>query len=325
MKIDTTIFFFACSETIDSFSFSGSSNFSISPEGVIPRSFLSQDSFKVTYKPNGNSFDTSYLTLHFKGSTKGFDTVVKFIGESTLPSSSFLPHLNGFNSNKEILLVPGYDTTIAFSVSNDILSVDSFDSLTFELNFNSEMLHFDSAITPNAWKTSIDEVLPGLLRCTFNNAPHIDILENQPLAFFHFSSYLSIVSLKAGNAFFDPARKNGCPIESMGQGDSVKIIAVDICSDNNIRNFMIDGKLPEFSIRPNPAENSLTVASSIDLSEASCSVFDQLGRSILRRNVLDFTKDNKVTLDVSGLSSGMYFLRVEANGFSRSQKVVITH
>jgi photosystem II stability/assembly factor-like uncharacterized protein len=79
------------------------------------------------------------------------------------------------------------------------------------------------------------------------------------------------------------------------------------------------------SVYPNPAESSISIESSIDLSHAQLNIFDQLGRSILHYDALDFTKENKVTLDVSGLPTGIYFLRIEAKGFSQSQKVMIDH
>jgi len=80
--------------------------------------------------------------------------------------------------------------------------------------------------------------------------------------------------------------------------------------------------LPEIFIYPNPVENSLTLESNINIPNAQLNIFDQLGRSVLRRDASDVSK---VTLDVSNLSSGMYFLRVEGNGLSRSQAVVINH
>jgi photosystem II stability/assembly factor-like uncharacterized protein len=97
------------------------------------------------------------------------------------------------------------------------------------------------------------------------------------------------------------------------------------CGINNISTFMLTGKLPEFSVHPNPAANSLTIESNISATLPQMNIFDQLGRSVLHTKDINFIKDNKVILDVSGLSSGMYFLRVETNGFSRNQAVVIKH
>jgi hypothetical protein len=88
---------------------------------------------------------------------------------------------------------------------------------------------------------------------------------------------------------------------------------------------MRENKISDFTIHPNPAENFFVIESTAKTTYASVEIFDQLGRSLLRRNAVDFTKDNKVTLDISGLSSGMYYLRVEANGFTRSQEVVVSH
>ncbi|MEP7234271.1 MAG: T9SS type A sorting domain-containing protein [Ignavibacteriota bacterium] len=95
------------------------------------------------------------------------------------------------------------------------------------------------------------------------------------------------------------------------------------CGNQTLSDFMGSGKLPEFSLRPNPASNSLTIQSSINLSNVQCNLFDQLGRSVLRREGLDFAGDRKVTLDVSNIPSGMYYLRMEGEGISRGEKVVV--
>jgi hypothetical protein len=97
------------------------------------------------------------------------------------------------------------------------------------------------------------------------------------------------------------------------------------CGIQTISNFMWTGKLPEFTIYPNPVENSITIQSSISSSNVQCNLFDQLGRSVLQRKELDFSGDKKVTLDVSNIPSGIYILRMETNGISRDETAVINH
>jgi len=77
--------------------------------------------------------------------------------------------------------------------------------------------------------------------------------------------------------------------------------------------------IEDFIVYPNPAKNSLTISSSLDLDQSVISVFDIAGR-----RVLNFKLTNNLnSIDVSGLSAGEYILRVitKENSIS-SQKFI---
>ena len=58
-------------------------------------------------------------------------------------------------------------------------------------------------------------------------------------------------------------------------------------------------------------------------------VFDALGREVLGRGVNRGRKtaptSGAVSLDLRGLSAGVYLVKVEADGFTGTQKLVIQH
>ena len=77
-----------------------------------------------------------------------------------------------------------------------------------------------------------------------------------------------------------------------------------------------DESLSDLSIYPNPVEDVLTIETSADLTDMIASVFDINGKRVISHKL----KSN--TLDVSYLESGIYFLRLEAEGKTMKHKFI---
>ncbi len=75
------------------------------------------------------------------------------------------------------------------------------------------------------------------------------------------------------------------------------------------------------SIQPNPARNEITVQLSGNM-QPEIELYDALGRE---QDVRGMSLQNGVTLDVSKVPSGIYFLRVSAGGYVQSQSVAVEH
>ncbi|MDX1741504.1 MAG: T9SS type A sorting domain-containing protein, partial [Rhodothermales bacterium] len=78
-------------------------------------------------------------------------------------------------------------------------------------------------------------------------------------------------------------------------------------------------------IHPNPARHSVDVTFSLDRpAGATIDVYDVLGRRVLTETSDVFLPgDHRVPLDVSGLATGVYFVRVAAGAVSGSARFVI--
>jgi hypothetical protein len=96
------------------------------------------------------------------------------------------------------------------------------------------------------------------------------------------------------------------------------------CGSQTLSDFLRTGKLPELSIFPNPAENSIKIESSVKWN-ANVEIFNQLGRAVVSSQPLVFAKDQSAMIDVSKLTSGIYIVRIECEGFARNQKIVVSH
>lgn len=80
-------------------------------------------------------------------------------------------------------------------------------------------------------------------------------------------------------------------------------------------------KQSQFNIYPNPANNKLWIESDSN-SEIIVSVFNLTGNKM---NITQSNIFNKTELNVSGLTTGIYILNVESNGFNQKQKLIIKH
>ena len=81
-----------------------------------------------------------------------------------------------------------------------------------------------------------------------------------------------------------------------------------------------NSSIEDFRIYPNPADDFVTVETSVNLEGAIISLFDVNGRRVL--NYKKNTENNKI--DISNLSAGEYILRiVSSEGNVLSEKLLI--
>lgn len=74
-------------------------------------------------------------------------------------------------------------------------------------------------------------------------------------------------------------------------------------------------------IYPNPSKGNFTVSAGFDLQNSVCSLVDISGKHILFNS--KYVSDNKVELEISNISTGIYFLSINGNNGSVTKKIVI--
>ena len=79
---------------------------------------------------------------------------------------------------------------------------------------------------------------------------------------------------------------------------------------------VIDKTLADVSIYPNPVEDKLTIKTSADVINKIATIFDINGKRVLN------LKLKTTTIDVSSLTSGVYFLRLESEGKTMKRKFI---
>jgi hypothetical protein len=77
----------------------------------------------------------------------------------------------------------------------------------------------------------------------------------------------------------------------------------------------------DYSIYPNPANNVINIKVNKNLGTADVSLIDINGRQVL--NSLRTELSGEVSLDVSGLKSGIYILNIKGQFINTNEKIII--
>lgn len=85
------------------------------------------------------------------------------------------------------------------------------------------------------------------------------------------------------------------------------------CAVLEVDNFALN----KISIYPNPAKNRIQV-SNIDATSAEIRIFNLLGKQVLHQAAI-----TEKTIDISSFNSGVYIVKINADGKTKTQKLVI--
>jgi hypothetical protein len=111
-------------------------------------------------------------------------------------------------------------------------------------------------------------------------------------------------------------------------GDSVRINYTNICETGSVKSMSIsdeDGNSIEddnvqINLYPNPAQNSITLRfNSSEIINANVTIMDISGRTILMKKV----DQPESQISVNGLANGVYFVKIEQNGSTKINKLII--
>lgn len=80
-----------------------------------------------------------------------------------------------------------------------------------------------------------------------------------------------------------------------------------------------DAQLLNFTMYPNPSEDMISFQLPSDTNKAQVTIFDYLGKSLLKQNISTLNKN----LDVSNLSSGIYFVRIQTDSKVGTKKLIV--
>lgn len=81
-------------------------------------------------------------------------------------------------------------------------------------------------------------------------------------------------------------------------------------------------ELKGFSIYPNPASNRVNIEIEETTGKASLAIFNINGRKVMDENI-GIISNSSYNLDISRLNAGVYFVKIEADGKSKTKKLIV--
>jgi len=328
-SILTFTFFDSCNNIqpkLDAVFMSGSANFSFSSPSAIPRTIHPNDSLIISYNPASSSPDTAQLHLRFHVGWKDFDTVISLFGAGRIPKETvrFVPSSANYTS------ISGGYVDVSY-MPNKNLSGRMLDSISFDLIYNGDLLHYRSASTS----------IPG---ATITAGPPVQTPFNASLPIMVKANNISLDSLQAivqiqfeamvTTATRTPITMTNLQLNGGDANYANCVLSADTmnssftlspsCGDSSLRGFL-KGVLPLkiISLRPNPAQDEIELdLQSVAKQDASVEIYDALGTKVFSdvRNLQQGT--NSIWLETKTLSSGVYLVRLHSSSEETSQSFV---
>jgi len=251
-------------------------------------------------------------------------------------------HFGFADGSKRLAVQTGDTASVYYKPQTDTLI--GINSAHFVVRFDRDALGVRSYKIPNGWKVVSSNANGSTLDLWL--AGDTTVALPDPVLQVNFNTYLSpedhplppsfdklrTGSWKGGGSTFvylDSARLYGkrlncdCAALSIAAPDSVEIDFTG-CGDSTLVHYMRTGTVPFTieSIQPNPARDEIAIVLSeeragVGAHHAGFELSDALGRPALSG------VDIPPTLNVSGLPSGVYYLRLSQDGFVVTQRVVI--
>jgi hypothetical protein len=221
------------------------------------------------------------------------------------------------DGSKQMTIGPGTDVNINIPVQINT-SLGS-DSVHLVIRYDTTPLSLKSLSLTDL--TLVDSSLNG---DTLNLWLELDSnqVSQSPNVSLTFKTFLNTPTAKIhldSTQFYGGCMTCACP-QSLFSPDSVEI-DFQGCGDSILEEFMRTGKIVFSieSVQPNPAGNEIRIQLSGNM-QPEIEMFDALGSV---QDVRSTSLQSGVVLDVSGVTSGIYFLRVSSGGYVQSRSVVI--
>ncbi len=86
---------------------------------------------------------------------------------------------------------------------------------------------------------------------------------------------------------------------------------------------ILNKKMLSWSVYPNPAHGQTTVKLQAAAKKLNIGLIDALGKVVYRNNLQNTVSGQQVNVPLQGLATGLYILKVEADGETRTEKIVV--
>jgi hypothetical protein len=279
----------------------GAEHYSIADS--MPTDIFCGDTARIEFFVKGYSPMDAAYELHFSdGSTKA----IPLKGSYTLGVGVMRAVLSSANASQDTI---GADVRIPIILSRspDITSAD------ISVHFDTALVEYVHSIDMNGNKVDLfTDLARGFSHLEFSSgslagagdtvgyAIFNSYIGNSGCTTIHFDS-LSIVS----------NLQTVCAVDTNSSALAT-ICAASGCGNDIIAHYLRYGKINAFSISPNPTSGTFTITFSRPPENATIEIYDALGR--LRSSTVPVENGaKKISIDVSHLPAGIYFVSVSTN------------
>jgi Secretion system C-terminal sorting domain len=290
-------------------------NASFTTDTTFPLTIPPSDSVSIRISLLPNTANTIDTIQFFTDASAGDSTVTIPLSASIIPPAHLVLALSPSDTATDGALVTCY-VLLEGQVPSGTIS-----GLTFDITHNDDLLSFESASGVTMTGTSGTPELQ-VLQFTAGS-PAESLTYTDTLGAISFRVYLSDssftpLSLSSISFTNSLSLADNCIASIVDSGASFTYVYQ--CGEPLILDAML-GTLP-FTITeivPNPAQDEITIALSGNV-QPFVELFDALGRG---QDVRSTSLPSGVSLDVTNLPSGIYFIRLSAGGYVQSRSVVI--
>ncbi len=294
-------------------SLSGSPHFSFTSKAP-PYSFTGNDTIGIRYSELLPVSDTAILSLRYQVGSQLFDTTITLIGtgKQVTESVKFIPLLSEAHAQTG-------STTELFIIPDKIEMEKGLKSISFELNYNSDLLDRISFKTdiPGAMINLGTEARSGRITSVpvtisgtdiaLDPTKNVATIKYRVMVTDTNATPISINHLKLNGG--DPSYQN-CVL-SASSGDTT-FTAMLQCGEPSLQKFIHTGSVVDItSIHPNPSldEISLDIHSAVK-QETVVAIFDALGANVLFKKISFEKGPNTIRLNTINLFGGIYLVRI---------------
>ena len=196
---------------------------------------------------------------------------------------------------------------------NETIQAAFDEGLPGENSFFGEDLDF---VTPPDNQAYIDRIAFAYENLTYEGAPPYPFEGREESPAVPPDPQLPVDFAYVSSARSYTAGANGCPLGDLNWFADDSNVDVDACLAATSRVTPTEGGAATFGLRvaPNPATSAVALLVDLDVASAvTAVVYDMLGREVARREAaLGAGAGQRLGLDVSGVPSGVYVVRVQA-------------
>jgi photosystem II stability/assembly factor-like uncharacterized protein len=226
--------------------------------------------------------------------------------------------------------VPGTDVTFKILQSQTLPS--DVAALDFNLTYDNDLLRFVRAEEPSVDTTGYVRTSDGLAHVTFHVTP---VPSDSVIATLHFIPYVArssqtTVLLDNPNLLTSAGDPEHC-VDSITTGETMFTVS-PVCGSGELSSYLQTGTILIDNINPNPASESIVVAVSGIVGDASgatsptsatLSIIDALGRTVSQQYVVLAPGDgNQFQINIENLPGGIYAVQLRGAGVVSTREFV---